>query len=347
MPRLKVAIVGSGLIAKKKHLPSFLRLRQKIEVAAICDLDENKAKELARIFHIKKVFTDFTQMLREIKPDIVDISTPPSTHAKLSIEAIQNNCHVLLEKPMALSLADCDAIIDAANRLDRKICVIHNQIFNPVFVKARKIVSNGQIGKFLGMRIILITPCDYMTSLNDHWAHKLPGGVLGETGPHALYLSQAFLNNINDVRVYAKKQIPEFTWSRFEDFRIELLADNGICSVVLLYSTNQWKAEIDIFASSGTLKIDLQNHVLLKYNRTDLVPFHIAKSSFAQALLTMKETTFNSIKYMFRKNFNPHSVVISGFVDSILNNAPPPITAKEGREVVRVMQMLIESLNKI
>jgi len=341
---LKVSIVGCGLIVRKKHLPAFLKLKPKVDVVALCDLNEIAAKDLAKAFHIKKVYTDFSKMLEEVKPDIVDISTPPSTHAKLSTEAIQNNCHVLLEKPMALSVTDCDAIIDAAKRHDRKVCVIHNQIFNPTFIKARNIVLRGKLGNFLGMRMLLSTPSDYMTSINTHWVHKLPGGALGETGPHAVYLSLAFLNNIRDVYVHAQKQIPEFSWSKFEDFRIDLLADNGISSIILLYSGNQWQAEIEIFASRGILKVDLENHTLLRYNRPKLNPFFIAGSTLSSICQAIKEIIFDSLQYISGKTFDPHFIIISKFIDSILNDTEAPITLEEAKEVVRVMEMLVESL---
>ena len=340
---LKIAIVGCGLIVRKKHLPAFLKLGAKAEVVALCDLNEDAAGELARIFNIKKTYTDFSKMLQEIKPDIIDISTPPSTHAKLSIEAIQNNCHLLLEKPMALSVADCDAIIDAARKYNRKICVIHNQIFNPAFIKARDIVSRGKWGEFLGMRILLSTPQDYMTSQNGHWAHKLPGGVLGETGPHAVYLSLALLNNITEAHVFAKKQLPEFPWSRFEDFRIDLLADNGISSIALVYSSNQWAAEIEIITSLGILKIDLENSLLLKYNRPALKPFSIGKSMFSLICQTISGIIFNSLQYISGDKPDTHSIIFSKFVESVLNDNTPPITLSEAKEVVRVMEMIVEN----
>jgi len=343
---LKVAIVGCGLIVRKKHLPAFLKLKPKVEVVALCDLNESAARELAKIFNIKVVYTDYFKMLQEVRPDIVDIATSPSTHTKLGIEAIQNNCHVLLEKPIALNVEDCNTIIDTAKKYNRKVCVIHNQIFNPTFVKAKEIILKGKLGNFLGMRIMLSTPLNYMTSQNTHWAHRLPGGVLAETGPHAIYLSQAFLNNIKEVCVKAQKQIFEFSWSRFEDFRIDLLGDNGISSISLLYSSNQWSAEVEIFASKGILKLDLENHILLRYNRPKLNPFFIASSTLSLTYQIIRETVFNSLQYIFGKNFDPHFIIISKFIDTILNDTETPITLEEAREVVRVMEMLVKSLDK-
>jgi predicted dehydrogenase len=84
---------------------------------------------------------------------------------------------------MATSVAECDEIIAAADKANRCVSVAHSDLFYPSFTKAQQMVESGAIGKFRGMRIFLSTPIDYITSKPDHWAHKLPGGVLGETGP--------------------------------------------------------------------------------------------------------------------------------------------------------------------
>jgi predicted dehydrogenase len=343
---LKIAVVGCGLISRKKHLPAFLKLGQKAKVVALCDLNKETAKELAKVFKVKKVYTDFSKMLQEMKPDIVDISTQPATHAKLCLEALEKDCHVLSEKPFVLNAADCDAIIDAARKNNRKVCVIHNQIFNPAFIKAKDLISKGKLGKFLGMRIFLSTPLDYMSAKEAHWVHKLPGGVLAETGPHVVYMSLSFLNNIKKVYIHTKKHIRKFPWSRFEDCRIDLLADNGVSSITLLYGTNQWAAEVEIFTSRSILKIDLQNHLLLKYNRPGLALLSVAGSTFSLIYQTAQGIISNGLRYISGNYPDAHFTVISKFVESILNDTPSPVTLQEAGEVVRVMEMLFKNLKE-
>ncbi len=340
----RMAIAGCGLITRKKHLPALMRLKKYLEVAALCDLNEEAAGELGGAFGIKNVYTDYSKMLNEIKPDIVDIATPPSTHAKLAVSAMQNNAHVLLEKPMALSLQDCDAIADAAQRYGRRVCVIHNQLFNPVFLKARDIVSKGKVGKFLGMRIFLSTPADYMTARAEHWAHKLPGGVLGETGPHIAYLTLAFLKNIKDVSIRARKQTPEFNWSKAEDFRIELIADNGISSVCLIYGTNQWAADIEIIAERGILRLDLESHVLTRYDRRQLNPFSVGGSVLGSIWQASAGMVSYALQYLLGRKKDPHLSLISSFIESIAKNKPSPVSIDEAREAVKVTDMLVKKL---
>lgn len=343
---LKVAIVGSGLVAVKKHIPAFLKIKDKVKIVAICDLNEEMAKKVAQHFNINKAYTDFSDMLLENKPDIVDICTPPKTHIKLAIEAIEKGAHLLIEKPMAIELSDCDAIIDAAKRYQRKTCVMHNQIFNPAFTRARKLVLKGEIGAFLGIQVFLSTPTDYMTAKKEHWAHLLPGGVLGETGPHAVYLALEFLKDVREVDVRTKKVLLEYPWSNFEDFRINLVAENGIGTITLIYNSNQWAAEIDIIGTKGRLKVDLESQTVVRYNRLKLSALSLGLSMAETGIQIFSSLFLNSLRHILAKGSDAHAIGIRKFVDSILEDRPSPVSDMDGKEVVRVMKMLVDKLQR-
>ena len=114
MKKLKAAIIGSGLIAKLKHIPAFHKHREKVHLAALCDVNIEAARQAASAAGIPTAYADVGEMLAREKPDIVDICTPPKTHAKLAIQVMQAGSHALIEKPMAQSVEECDAIIAAA-----------------------------------------------------------------------------------------------------------------------------------------------------------------------------------------------------------------------------------------
>ena len=223
-----VAIVGCGLIATEKYLPIFKQLGKRARIAGICDLDTTILERAAKRFGISETFTDFAELASAKNPDLVVICTPPATHKPLAIQAMLSGANVLIEKPMALSGAECDEMIAVGESEDRKIGVMHNQVFNPAIDKARKAMAKPGFGRLLGVRIFLATSTDYMTSIPDHWAHRLPGGVVGETGPHAVYLSQAFLGEVNAASVWKQKLYPEFTWSIAEDVRMSLTCADGL-----------------------------------------------------------------------------------------------------------------------
>lgn len=344
MERLRAAILGTGLIATKKHIPAFLKLKSKVELIALCDLNTQVAEQIAKANGIQKVYSSLADLLRAEKPDLVDICTPPRTHARLAIEAIENKCHVLIEKPMATSVAECDQIVHASNQAGVKVCVGHSDLFYSSFMQARQLVEQGRIGEFRGMRILLSTPTDYMTSRPDHWAHKLPGGVFGESGPHVVYMTLAFIPEIRRVQVQGLKAL-DYPWSKYEDYRIDLVGDKAISSIGLIYSTNQWMAQVDILGSEGSLIVDLQGLVAIKHNRRRLTASNVGWSLLSQSFQMLGGAATNVVRLATGRMKSTHHLLLDSFIDSIQKGEPSPVSAQEGREAVRVMDMIVDQLD--
>lgn len=341
MEKLKVGIVGCGLVATTRHIPSYLRMKKNIELYAVCDRNENLVRETATEFHVSKAYTDVSEMVSKEDLDIVDICVPPQIHAPLAIEAMENGCNVLIEKPMALKTSECDQMIDVSRKHGVKLCIIHNDNFHPPFLKAKKIVAGGAIGDFVGMRIFLSTPKEDMLALKDHWIHKLPGGMIGETGPHMAYMSLAFLNNIKNVDIYAKNFL-EHPWAPFDEFRIELEGENGISSVALSYTRDCWAADVDIFGTEAALQLDLNRMLLVRHQLEELKYMPIARSSLSTVSQMIGGIASNVFGVITGGQKIGTDVVIERFVGSVLNDTQPPVTAEEGRETVRVMEMVVK-----
>jgi len=315
MDKLKVGIVGCGFIAKRRHIPSFLRLKKDIVLKAVCDLNKPLAASVAEEFRIPNVYSSLSEMLSREDLSIVDICTQPHIHAPLAIEAMRNGCHVLLEKPMALKVSDCDQMIGISQEHELKLCVVHNEIFYPTFLKARELVEEGTIGKLTGMRWCRLTPRTEYVASKDHWIHNLPGGVLGETGPHAVYTSLKFLKNVKNVDIYAKKTL-DYPWVLYDDYRIELEGENIVSSIVISHANDCTAADV------------------------------VALSSLRVAGQIVKGVVSNAFGMMLGRTVLGHDILIEKFVDSVANDQPVPVTAEEGRETVRVMEMIVKKLRK-
>lgn len=339
-------MIGAGFISSNRHLPAWRSLRNKVEIVGLSDLNRELGHHVAEQFGIKNSYIDAAEMITKLKPEVVDVCTPPATHAKVASVALDNGCHMLIEKPMALTNADCDAIVTGARAKGLKVCVGHTGLFYEPFVRGRELVERGVIGKFRGMRIVISTPTNYMTSSEDHWAHKLPGGAVGETGPHPVYMSLAFINYVRKVTVEGIKQLPQYPWSRYEDYRINLVGDTGTSSIHINYATNQWLVWVEIAGSEGTLILDLHGRVVTKINRPTLTKAAIGMSVLGQSLQILKEACRTTFKQMTRQSASTHERLIRGFADSLLNGARIPVTAEEGREAVRVMNLIADQLGR-
>jgi len=146
--KLKVGIIGSGGIGQGVHLPGWQRLKgDGVEVVAVCDINKSVGQEAARKFDVPKVYTDYRQMLREQQLDIVDVCTPNAFHKGPTVAALQAGAHVIVEKPMAMTVAECKAMNAAAKSARRKLMVAQNARFETSSQAMRKFVDSGGLGE--------------------------------------------------------------------------------------------------------------------------------------------------------------------------------------------------------
>jgi UDP-N-acetylglucosamine 3-dehydrogenase len=343
MSKLKAAIVGCGFIAQKRHIPSFLRLKKDVSLSAVCDLNPQLAKEASEKFGIKKTYTNLSEMLSKEDLDIVDICTPPSAHVAVAIEAIEHGCNVLMEKPMALDVSDCDRMISAAKKSNVKLSVVHNQKFYPPFIKAQELVNSGAIGKVMGMRILSLTNRNEYAALKDHWIHKLPGGIIGETGPHTVYMSLAFMNTVNNVSVFTRKTL-DYPWILYDDYRIELEGPALNASIYVSHAGDYTSSEIDLFGSEGVITISLESMLLIRSKLGELKATSAALYSLSNAGQIIKGIASNVSRVAFGQPMLGHDIMVEKFVDSVANDKPVPVAPEEGRETIRVMDLIVKKI---
>lgn len=345
MSKLKVGIVGSGFVAQKRHIPSFLRLKD-VSLCAVCDLNYDLAKDVTKKFGISNAYSTLSEMLSNEQIDVIDVCTPPKTHASVAIEAMESGSHVLLEKPMAPNVSDCDEMIMASKKYGSKLSVVHNQLFYLPFMKALELVDLGAIGKLTGMKVSSFTHREEYMPLKDHWIHRLPGGVLGETGPHVVYMSLAFLKNVKDVNVFTRKSL-EYPWVLYDDYRIELVGENITSSIIVSHANDFTASEVELFGTEASIKLDLQSMLLIKYRRKNLTPISVAATSLNTAGQITKGVLNNFFRMMINRPILGHDILIEKFIKSIINDQPVPVTPEEGRETIRVMELLVEKIHTL
>lgn len=147
---LRVAIAGAGAISQY-HLTGWREMRD-VELVAICDPAIDKAHAKANEHGIANVYSDFEAMLRETRPDAVDIITPVATHAPLTRIAANLGIHVCAQKPLCPTVAEARALIDDVG--DRVRFMVHeNYRYRPHYVRVREWLNQGKIGRVLHARM--------------------------------------------------------------------------------------------------------------------------------------------------------------------------------------------------
>ena len=144
---MKYALIGCGRISPNHIVAA---KNNGLEIVAICDVEpkcmEDKVKKFSLPNTVKK-YTDYHELLNNEKPDLVAICTESGIHAEIAIDCINAGCNVIIEKPIALSIADANAIIEAAKKNNVKVCVSHQNRFNKSIAKIKDALDKERFGR--------------------------------------------------------------------------------------------------------------------------------------------------------------------------------------------------------
>ena len=335
---LKGGIVGCGIIANRSHMPVWRALKN-VEIVAACDQNEDAAMATAKRFAIPRAYGDLSHMLEKESLDFVDICTPPTTHSQLSIQAMEAGLHVLVEKPMALSVSEADEMILAAEANRVKLCVVANFLFTPVVQKAKDLLNAGLIGDLVAVDVEVLAFRGGAISRQDHWCHDLPWGILNEYAPHPAYLQLAFLGNIHSVKAIAKKY-SEFPWVTADELKVLLESEKGIGSFTISCSAPRDSFTLNVLGTTGKLHLDnlalTMTRSRYRGNRVDELVLDQLNLSFQ----LLAGVVSSSVRVFLGRRYYKagHQGIIQKFVESIRDNLDPPFTGEDGRETIRVLE---------
>ena len=259
----RVGIVGCGRISQY-HISSILKT-DSAKLVAVCDVNEGLARQMAKKYKIDSYYADFSELLSSEHLDVVDITTSPQTHLALSIQAMEAGCHVLMEKPLALSIEEVDSIIETASINKVKLCPVHNVLFLPVLLKTKAMIAKGVIGDLTGVNITHSLHKDNELVLNrEHWCHRLPGGIFGEMLPHVIYLATSFIKELEPDYVYSQK-LSNHDWIKSDEIRVILQSENGTATITVSINGHSNIMDIDIFGTKASLHASISSGVVIKH----------------------------------------------------------------------------------
>lgn len=183
--KLRVGIIGVGAIATDEvhgHIPNYLRIPE-VEVVALSDVNGRRARYVADRFNIPYVFTHYRDMLAHTELDAVSICTPNYLHAAIAVGCLENGVHVLVEKPMALTAADAQRMVEAARKNNRVLFVGMNNRFRDDVRALKLMVSQGAIGDVYSVWAGWLRPTPH-PQLKGWFTSKAQagGGPLWDTG---------------------------------------------------------------------------------------------------------------------------------------------------------------------
>jgi len=190
---VRVAILGCGLIAQREHIPAYVK-SEDAQITVFASRDLSKAERLKNEYGANAATDDWKEAILRDDVDVVDICLPNYLHAPAAIAAAEAGKHIIVEKPIARTIAEADAMIEAANKNGVKLMVAHSLRFAPPAEEAQRLVSEGFIGEVNAVRALLnhAGPIEYWGA-TDTWFFELTksgGGALLDLGIHVADLVQ-------------------------------------------------------------------------------------------------------------------------------------------------------------
>lgn len=191
MKRINVAVVGCGFIGETAHIPNLLKIPE-ARLIAICDIDHNKLRRIGERYGIKNCYDNFEDIIKISELDAVIISTPTATHAQLAIKAAEAGKHIFVEKPLATSFSEAEAVVRTAEKHDVKLMVGYQMRFLPNHVKTKEIIKKGEIGEIF-----------YAEAHSETLIVKPEEGILLDYGSHFVDLLRWYFDNTHIESVAA------------------------------------------------------------------------------------------------------------------------------------------------
>lgn len=144
--KLKVGIIGNGMIARHAHIPGYLALPEECEIVWACDIKEERAKEVAKEYGIAKTTTDYKDLLNDPEIDAVSVCTPNMAHMAITVDALKAGKHVLCEKPLSMNGDQSRAMCRAAKDSGKILQVALQMRFSGPGLFMRDYIANGHMG---------------------------------------------------------------------------------------------------------------------------------------------------------------------------------------------------------
>jgi predicted dehydrogenase len=331
---IRFALVGCGRIAKRHSELLGHRQIEKAELAAVCDIVEAKARAIGEQFGVPW-FTDMHEMARQVEIDAFTVLTESGNHARHVIELARYGKHIVVEKPMALTLADADAMIEACDIAGVKLFVVKQNRFNVPVVKLREALDEGRFGKLVigTVRVRWCRPQAYYDQ--DAWrgTWALDGGVLTNQASHHVDLLEWMMGDVVSVSAMSATRLVDI---EAEDTAAVILTfANGAIGIIEATGGTRPKdleGSISILGEGGTVVIGG-----FAVNRLETWNFVDSRPDDSEVIEKFSVNPPNVYGF-------GHQAYYEHVVDVIRNGGPQLVDGIQGRRSLELISAIYESI---
>jgi len=228
---VKAALIGAGQIARQ-HLACLQQLPG-VEVAAVCDLSPATAECAAERHGIRSWFTDHRSMLQEIRPDVVHVTTPPTSHFRLALDSLDAGAHVVVEKPATATFPELEALLRRAGEKGRALVEDHNYVFNRAPQEIVRRIDSGEFGAVTHVEVLICLdifgPGGFADPNAPHPVLSMPGGAIADFLPHLASLAHLFVGPHRQAHAVWTKRRPSVL--PYDEFRAVVEGERGTAAL--------------------------------------------------------------------------------------------------------------------
>jgi predicted dehydrogenase len=316
-------LIGCGDISRKRVAPA-LRDSPFCELVAVSRARAELAESFAHEFGARRWCAEWQELLTDYEVDAIYVATPVHLHAEQTIAAAERGKHVLCEKPMALSVADCDRMITACRANDVKLGVAYYRHFYPVVRRVKELLDSGDLGVPVVAQINAFEWFDPSASEPRAWLIKKRlsgGGPMFDFGCHRIEVLLDVFGEVRDVKATLANTF--FFDREVEDVATALFQfERGTCgTLTVTHAAREPQDTFDLYCTNGSIHIPVLNEGKMRVITPD----------------GERTETHPNAK-------NIHLPLIEDFASAVLENRDPVVTGEIGRAVA-IVEEKIYSLN--
>lgn len=355
---LRVAIVGCGKIADS-HAAQIRRVRD-CEIVWVCDREPLMARQLYERFPVKRYGSDLVELLNQDKPDVVHITTPPTSHFDIAKLCLDLGCHVYVEKPFTLYEGEARRLLARADERGLKITAGHDDQFSHAARRMRTLVQGGYLGdgpvhmeSYYCYELSRSSYAGAVLGDKRHWVRRLPGKLLQNIISHGIAKIAEFLRTDSpDVWTYGFRSplLREMGETEIVDELRVVISEEERTTAYFTFSSQMRPGlhEFRMYGTKNGLILDQNAETLVRlrgnkytsYAETFIPPVTFAKEYLGNLVTNVKTFLARDLHMKSGMKF-----LIESFYRSISDGAPDPIPHREILLTARIMDSIFAQLN--
>lgn len=334
---MKYALIGCGRIATN-HIKAVIN--NKLELVAVCDVLPENMESLLEKHDLQndntiKRYTDYKKMIEENEIELAGIATESGIHAEIALYCIEHNIHVIIEKPMAMSIEDADRIIKLSEEKGVKVSACHQNRFNVAIQEMRKALEAGRFGKLShgSIHVRWNRNQNYYTQAPWRGTWAQDGGALMNQCIHGIDLLRWMMGNeIEEVYGATRQQFHDYLEA--EDLGMAVVKFKNGAVATIEGTTNVYPQNLEetlyLFGENGTVKIGGKST-----NNIDVWDF-ADETEADQVNKGLEEQTSNVYG-------NGHTSLYADVIDAIQNDRTPYVDAEAGKNALELVLAIYKS----